>query len=291
MKYTVFTPTYNRVGLLKKLYEYLCSENYYDMEWLVIDDGSNDSTKGYIESVQSESKFAIRYIYQENSGKYMAFNRAIDEAKGEYFVCIDSDDKYTMGAFGELEKLADGLQEDEAGLCFLAADFNGNIIGSAFPNELQKSNLIDLYYKYKVNGDKGILHKTEILKKYRFPVIQNEKFVTESVLYAQISKHYTYRLVNKVYELVDYQTDGLSSAYQKLLILNPRGALINYQAIDQFSMRTIPLIKNTIRFTSFVFYLEENWGEYLQGSAHKLMFILMTPIGFCLSKMYKNNIR
>ena len=39
-KFTVFTPTYNRAGLLTELYESLKIQTYKNFEWLIIDDGS-----------------------------------------------------------------------------------------------------------------------------------------------------------------------------------------------------------------------------------------------------------
>ena len=44
MKFTIFTPTYNRKELLKKLYFSLRNQTFKDFEWLIVDDGSNDGT-------------------------------------------------------------------------------------------------------------------------------------------------------------------------------------------------------------------------------------------------------
>ena len=42
---TVLTPTYNRVSTLPKLFESLCAQTEQNFQWLVIDDGSTDSTE------------------------------------------------------------------------------------------------------------------------------------------------------------------------------------------------------------------------------------------------------
>ena len=47
---TVFTPTYNRAHLLRRLYESLVTQSCQDFEWLVIDDGSTDFTRQLVES-------------------------------------------------------------------------------------------------------------------------------------------------------------------------------------------------------------------------------------------------
>jgi len=44
MKFTVFTPTFNRKNLLEKLYKSLQNQTFKDFEWLIVDDGSTDGT-------------------------------------------------------------------------------------------------------------------------------------------------------------------------------------------------------------------------------------------------------
>ena len=42
---TIFTATYNRGHLIKRVYDSLMRQSNYDFEWLVIDDGSTDDTE------------------------------------------------------------------------------------------------------------------------------------------------------------------------------------------------------------------------------------------------------
>jgi glycosyltransferase involved in cell wall biosynthesis len=51
---TVFTPTYNRKKELEALYESLIKQTNKDFEWLIVDDGSFDNTKEYIEKCNQE---------------------------------------------------------------------------------------------------------------------------------------------------------------------------------------------------------------------------------------------
>lgn len=53
---TVFTPTYNRAYILKKLYDSLVSQTEKNFEWLIVDDGSTDNTRELIEKWISEKK-------------------------------------------------------------------------------------------------------------------------------------------------------------------------------------------------------------------------------------------
>ena len=89
---TIFTPTYNRAYTLPRLYKSLCQQTAQDFEWLVVDDGSTDETQMLFNTWLEEGKIPIRYITKENGGKPSAYNIAAKEAKGELFLCVDSDD-------------------------------------------------------------------------------------------------------------------------------------------------------------------------------------------------------
>jgi glycosyltransferase involved in cell wall biosynthesis len=57
-----------------------------NFEWLIVDDDSSDNSGDLVKQWQKEANFPIRYIYQNNSGKDIAYNLAAREAKGEFFV-------------------------------------------------------------------------------------------------------------------------------------------------------------------------------------------------------------
>ena len=48
---TVFTPTYNRKHTIVRTYESLCRQSCADFDWLIIDDGSSDGTRKWVESL------------------------------------------------------------------------------------------------------------------------------------------------------------------------------------------------------------------------------------------------
>ena len=61
-KFTVFTPTYNRAGLLTELYESLKMQSYKNFEWLIVDDGSVDNTEEAVGNFKKENILNINYI-------------------------------------------------------------------------------------------------------------------------------------------------------------------------------------------------------------------------------------
>lgn len=166
---TIFTPTFNRIELLKRGYEALKKQTSKDFIWMIIDDGSVDNTKEVVKRWCAENPgFKIEYYYKENGGLYTAYNYAIEKAETELMVCIDSDDFMPENA---VEIIIDFWKKNGnksfAGIVGLDYYLNGNVIGDFLPN--QKSvNLIDLLIgKYKiVNGDRTNVVRTELYKKY-----------------------------------------------------------------------------------------------------------------------------
>lgn len=68
-KITVFTPTYNRAYVIKKLYESLRCQSFRNFELLVVDDGSTDNTDELFNGWISEEKdFKIRYFKKKKEG-------------------------------------------------------------------------------------------------------------------------------------------------------------------------------------------------------------------------------
>ena len=64
---TIFTPTFNRVGLLPRCYESLKKQNDNRFVWMIIDDGSTDNTRELVESwIKIERNFIIIYYYKQN---------------------------------------------------------------------------------------------------------------------------------------------------------------------------------------------------------------------------------
>ncbi len=101
--FTVFTPTYNRAHTLHRVFGSLCAQTLRDFEWLVVDDGSTDDTAALIAGWATAADFPIRYFRQDHSGKHIAHNLAVREARGQFFMSLNSDDACVPQA---LERIA-----------------------------------------------------------------------------------------------------------------------------------------------------------------------------------------
>ena len=85
---SVIVPVYNREALVAICLESILAQTYPHLEVIVVDDGSTDGTPGVLRKYANR----IRIIRQDNAGPYVARNRALAVARGEFIAFVDSDD-------------------------------------------------------------------------------------------------------------------------------------------------------------------------------------------------------
>lgn len=94
---TVYIPTYNRVDLLKRAVDSVLNQEYLNIELIVVDDNSRDTTIKYLtEVVECDSRVSF-YVNKKNSGACVSRNKAIFLASGEFITGLDDDDYFLPG--------------------------------------------------------------------------------------------------------------------------------------------------------------------------------------------------
>lgn len=286
---TVFTPAYNRAHTLPRTYESLCAQDCKDFIWLIVDDGSTDKTADLVKSWQKkENGFEIQYIYKENGGMHTAHNTAYENIHTELNVCIDSDDKMAPRAVNCISETWERVKEKNyAGLIGLDADFNGKIIGKDFPDDLIETTISD-YYANGGAGDKKLVYRTDIIKKYPpYPTYDGEKYVPLSYKYLLCDQEYKLGVINKILCNVEYQKDGSTATMWLQYKKNPNGfaALRKLDMIYPNSLKKL-LIANVHYISSSLLAKNRN---FIKESPKKTLTICFLPFGWVLSKytLYK----
>ena len=127
--FTVYTGTRNRAHTLERPYRSLQAQTFRDFEWLVVDNESTDGTTELIEQWQAEADFPIRYIRHANRGHHGSSNVAVQNARGEFFLTLDSDDGAVPEALERFKAIWDDIPADRrdrySAVTALATDENG----------------------------------------------------------------------------------------------------------------------------------------------------------------------
>ncbi|OIK09375.1 glycosyltransferase [Bacillus sp. MUM 116] len=276
---TVFTPTYNRAYCLHKCYESLIRQTSKDFIWLIIDDGSTDNTKELVSNWIKENKIEIRYHWQENQGMHGAHNTAYEMMNTELNVCIDSDDYMPEHAIEKIKCFWEKNGNDKvSGIIGLDASPDKRIIGTKLPSNIKTSTLFDLYYKHGVSGDKKLVYRTELTKKYPYPIFKNEKYVGLAYKYYMLDKQYEMLLINEVLCCVEYLPDGSSLNMFNQYRKNPRGF-----AFYRKELMKLPFTSSTFKFRQAIHFVSsslmiKNWNFINETPAKGLTFMAI-PFG------------
>jgi glycosyltransferase involved in cell wall biosynthesis len=145
------------------------SQTYHNWEWIIIDDGSTDSTRDIIHSWKDER---IRYHYQEHGGIdkiCLTHNKALGLSKGEFIALIDGDDLWPEY---KLEKQLESFSDDAVvlsyGECCLINSDGKKIDYVAIPSEKKISRndpVGTALREFLPNANSFIYNPTILIKK------------------------------------------------------------------------------------------------------------------------------
>ena len=91
MKISIITITYNSEKTLDDTIKSVLSQNYNDIEYIIVDGNSKDST---IDIVKSYGDKISKFVSEKDSGIYDAMNKGLHLATGDVVGILNSDDVY-----------------------------------------------------------------------------------------------------------------------------------------------------------------------------------------------------
>jgi len=205
-KISLITPSYNQAKFIGKTIESVLFQNYSNLEYIILDGGSNDGTleilKKYGEKIKWES--------HKDKGQTEAINRGVKMATGEIIGYLNSDDLLESDA---LNKIASFFNSNPdyywvTGKCRLI-DKNGNLIRSFVT--FYKDFLIKHARKNSVLSIVNFISQPATF--WRKELVEKIGFFDESLHYAM---DYDYWLrISKIYKL------GFIDEYLALFRIHP----------------------------------------------------------------------
>ena len=308
---TVFTPTYNRKHTLSRTYESLCRQTSPDFEWLVIDDGSTDGTREWIESlgekiiktgqrydwmgrllegeddnhfVINSERILIEYIYKPNGGLYTGYNVVYSSISTELCVCIDSDDYMPDDAVEKIVKKWHTRPEDKEYCGIVGLDFNvvdRKPIGGYFPDGLHECNEMESPHP----GDTKEVMRTDLMKTVApMEGFEGEKNFNPWYMMMQVLDKYPILVINDNLCWVEYQIgkDSMSQGIWRQYLNSPK-SYAKHRVMSMTLKHNTFLNKMRLcahYVSSCIISRDKDW---LKKSPLKFLTIMMAPVGVVLT--------
>lgn len=282
--FTVFTPTFNRRHLLGRVYRSLCSQTFQDFEWLIVDDGSSDDTASLVNEWMNEGRLTIRYCHQSNQGKHRAHNRAVELARGRFFAVLDSDDEIVPAALERFlahwNSISSASRDQFSGVTCLCMDDAGQVVGRRFPKEPLDCRHFESYTLYGATGEKWGFHRTDVLRQFPFPEMDEERYCPEALVWNRIGRAFKIRHVNEPLRIYHCQDQGVTSAIDAILAHSAGLARCYYR---EYLDLEVPLRYKISKIANYVrFSLHANVGgwEIVLESGYPAFTVVLYPIGW-----------
>ncbi len=196
---TIIIPTYNRKELLEKAILSVINQKKdisFDRELIIVDDGSQDDTKAYIQKYLDTYPQHIQYYYQNNTGVWSARNTWLSHmsASSDYVIFLDSDDELMPDCLSQcltyINNLDDIQKSKTLGLYFLCRDEEGSILWRE--KMLKWWTQRSFWYDDFLSGQIAV-EMWFILKSYIFLQDPNLRFpedvVTEGIVWSKMRKY------------------------------------------------------------------------------------------------------
>jgi len=136
---SIITPSYNQGQFVEKCISSILSQNYPNLEYIVIDGGSTDNSVEVIKRYEDRISY---WVSEKDTGQADAINKGLKVATGEIFNWINSDDYLEPGA---LFKVAQAYQKNPEAVGWMGAcrrvEPDGRVINVVYPNSLNRDNL------------------------------------------------------------------------------------------------------------------------------------------------------
>ena len=270
---SVIIPCFNRAEYIKKCVDSIANQTLKELEIIVVDDGSTDSSAEIVRSLQKKDSRII-LICQNQSGVSTARNQGLKIAKGKYIMWCDSDDYYEPTMCQEMVETIEKEKVDIVA-CTMQLIYTDN--------SNQKD--IEEYVKLKFSGKKKLdfekiiftdvssptkIFKKSLIDKYNihFPDGLHFEDAYFCDQYFSVAKN-IYYLDKKLYNYVRHSESIMSKSFQK----------------DPIALDYIQIIPLTYQFLKDNKIFKENanlfWHRFIQYYAftydnapiHKIPFV------------------
>lgn len=171
---SIIVPVYNVEKYLEKCVKTLMEQSYKNIEIILVDDGSTDSSGKLVDRLANNDA-RITVVHKKNAGLGMARNTGLDYATGKYVAFIDSDDYTDVNMIQKLHNALEEYNSDTSYCGYTMAYDSGKFVS------------VPAYYNRQVFCDEEIIDKVLLEMVASKPEAKKDAILSMSVWHALYS--------------------------------------------------------------------------------------------------------
>lgn len=276
---SVITTVYNRRDVLLRAMKSVDCQIFRNIEYIVVDNGSSINIDDVVYNFMDSATIPVLYIKRTHGiGPHTGKNTAIQAARGDYLVMLDSDDELLPNAIEVLyntwKSIPEGKRTTYREVVALCEDENGTRIGGLFPpclNSSSKRAASKIWHQKEFSVEHVNMSVTAQLKSYPFPEPEGVTWVVDSiVLWDRLSKLYRSYFINDC--LKRYYVGSIdsisNSQIKKITFQHCINMLFAYKFwlnhLDEYDFSFNQYIKRLLHYCIFynILLLEKHLPEY-----------------------------
>lgn len=267
MKVSIIVPVYNCENYIKKCIDSLINQTYKNIEIIVVDDGSTDSSY----KILKQYKNKIKLIHQENYGVSFSRNIGIKESTGDYIMFVDVDDWIDTDMIEKLYKETNNGKIDIVRCGYIREYINSSKINCICSKKIKvKEDKKIIYDKFIKNYDLNspccqIIKKKCIEKLFDETVKVGEDYLFNLDVYTNARSiillpecyyHYLYNdnsattsiSYNKIFKRCEDSIEVYSKLFDYVKVWkyekNNKIQLVNYRILKELNMKLLALYQS-----------------------------------------------
>jgi glycosyltransferase involved in cell wall biosynthesis len=210
---SVIVPTYNHEKFLPAAIQSILQQTYVNFEIIIVNDGSSDGTKDYLNQIHSTK---IKVIHQDNQGLAAARNMGIKHAQGSLIALLDSDD---MMDRQRLAIQANSLRDDPATHILYTSvnliDGSNRFIGTIRREPIDPKNFLSLmYFRNQIPTPSTLLARRIVFE--TFPFNENLRIGEDLEWIIRCAHQFQFRYLDQPLTLYRRHKDNLSEDLSQL---------------------------------------------------------------------------
>jgi len=202
---SIITPSYNQAKYLEQTIQSVLTQDYKNIEYILIDGGSNDGSLDIIKKYQD--KFAY-WISEKDNGQADAINKGFEKATGDIVAWLNSDDYYLPETIAKVVKVFEA--NPDVVLVYgnmLAVDENGKTFNTLNYKQLTLEDLIC----FQIIGQPAVFFRSSALQKTN-GLNLDFHFLLDHLFWIQLAQHGKMLHVDQTWSAARYHAEAKNRA-------------------------------------------------------------------------------